>query len=1420
MKANTDSLRRVVGRTSEFGVQPDPPRGLKFADGKLSWEKPRNTKGLTHFNIYANTESNLVRRVPAGQLELQDNLTADRVFVSSFNAASNIQSSPVVLQQAVAPVATGGGTVQPLIGEVTDVTAADPVPVVVDGQTLASITMTAKAPAGSQFGTGDTEFAGVQAMIAFPTLTSDHGWQRPVGLAAGALFTFDLIVPYPAVAESWTIYLRARSETYVNALILSGTSTTPNAVVAMVPVSGSGGTQPLIGEVTDVSAAAPVPIVVDGQTVAKITITATAPVTAQFGVGVTEFAGVQSMLATPTQVYDQGWQRPAGIAAGAVFTFDLVLPYPAASESWTIYLRARSELYTNALILSGASTTPNVVVAMAPLSLTAAPNVTLYSAGTNDGNGTFTAAMYWEPTSKQELLVDWGCLAPTDRSNWSGVEIWIKTPNGLGGYDYTQATGRLGIDAFTESPAGSSDFVRYDVIRIEPAFIPVPPESWSFIAVSAAADANKTLNRTAGVVTGPTVTLTTLAKTDFVTGFAASVAYENTEAGDQLYRISGSWTNPSPFRYKGVRIVMRTSSGDVPLADEFEGSTSFLTDPFAVPSTSTAATIYAVPVFGDGSIGVIGGTTPFVALTIARQAGTTGAEYAPLVTSFVCGTPTYGINGAGQQTLFIPVTWTRPTTETFGGIILKMIRSSVHYTLSGVEPNSPNRIEINDFPSAVEVVTVYALSVDTNNRSNTYQTTGANITPSASVTLPVPTRVPTGSGFSVTYTYNKLTTGQTVLEITPVFTAPTSAQFAWFDFWGKREDGLWYPLGSPDQGGLPGMATVHQLPAISFTWDFALIPNDINGKDRDGNATSNPASPPSGTLTTTKLIDPLKTNSPLGQVTSYSVQYQYTAPDANGAQQLLLNPVFTPPTDPTWAYVDFWAKREDGVWYQLGSPGAGTAFVGAIPGPGVATIAQLPAVTFTWTFAFVSRNANNQDLAGNYSLVPGTWPSGTPTTTLSIAPPGVGAVGVERTSNVVFNTTFNGGVNPQLSYPARADGTQQLLVSVKLDLPTTDPSWGGFDLVTVTEDVSTGLIDTSSVPFKSPRLTGIKTEDGSFNLNIPASLARVALFAVSFDKTGRRNTINYTELGLGGTLTPRKDFAFGSASGVFDPRKYDPATTSILSVVGSVLKLSSGSVENTNLLHTGTNRIIIVDADILDLAGGKLNAGSVSTAKLDTTEIQVGGGGGRPGVFNVYGSGGTNIGFIGVSGADEGGWFKTGGFGGTSFATAVVKATSSGVTINGASLVLNLNGVTTTIANSSAASDFAGLTVKHNSSPAEMGIFRFGFRCISPNGAQVAHLLGTNDYGIFQLYDSGSRNSIDLFGDDGEITLWNPTAFSTTITLTGTTGAISASGNVTIGGQLRLGGSISAGSPASAATKKIPVYDSAGTFLNYLYLYP
>lgn len=103
--------QRDLSRTSaavrqslvKFSQRPNQPRGIRFSGGVLQWEAPQDSEQVTHYRIYANTEANLVREVPVGQLFLNDNLTATQVFVSAFNRNSGLESIKVLLSSSLTP---------------------------------------------------------------------------------------------------------------------------------------------------------------------------------------------------------------------------------------------------------------------------------------------------------------------------------------------------------------------------------------------------------------------------------------------------------------------------------------------------------------------------------------------------------------------------------------------------------------------------------------------------------------------------------------------------------------------------------------------------------------------------------------------------------------------------------------------------------------------------------------------------------------------------------------------------------------------------------------------------------------------------------------------------------------------------------------------------------------------------------------------------------------------------------------------------------------------------------------------------------------------------------------------------------------------------------------------------------------------
>ena len=139
--------------------------------------------------------------------------------------------------------------------------------------------------------------------------------------------------------------------------------------------------------------------------------------------------------------------------------------------------------------------------------LGAVGDVMAFNAGTYDEDTEqWTAAMSWDPL-KRFMLIDWGCLLPANRTNWSGVQIVIKNPRDGGGFDYVPATGIIGRDWF--QPSGAGTMSHYDSIAIELRFVPDPPEQWDFIAVSFDRGGNPKLDGS-GNPTGPTITLQTL----------------------------------------------------------------------------------------------------------------------------------------------------------------------------------------------------------------------------------------------------------------------------------------------------------------------------------------------------------------------------------------------------------------------------------------------------------------------------------------------------------------------------------------------------------------------------------------------------------------------------------------------------------------------------------------------------------------------------------------------------------------------------------------------------------------------------------------------------------------------------------------------------------------------------------------------
>ncbi|MGQ9677442.1 MAG: hypothetical protein ACUVX1_17405, partial [Chloroflexota bacterium] len=454
-----------------------------------------------------------------------------------------------------------------------------------------------------------------------------------------------------------------------------------------------------------------------GDILAEIVLAYTAP--DPLGEPPADFQGVNTYVRTPDdRVQELGWQFYSGDPGGDG-EVRLRLPYPAQAETWRFYLAARSEVIENKLDLEA---TPSIDVNVPADPFTGnAPDVPLFWAGISNGDGTFTREMYWD-SRREKLLIDWAAVRPEQTVDWSGLKVYIRTPDGQGGYVYFEATGLYGPEAFEER---QGTYVLYQQIAVEPESIPDPPQQWRFIAVSYDREGHRNEDAS-GNPTGPAIDLTTLPKADDPLNFTAAVEYATSEAGDQTFRFWGSWQNPPMPRYKGVRVVARWAGPpevDVVLALEQEGSSSFRTDSWTVQPGARAVTLYAQAIYGDESLKPITPSTPHVDLIVEPQTGPAGREYAPLVSAFTASV-IEATNEAGVQLYGFSGSWTNPTDRSkFRGVKLVARPSGGDGTTDRIlaietEGATNFRTDLWPKPQTAETWTIYAVSLDANNRAN------------------------------------------------------------------------------------------------------------------------------------------------------------------------------------------------------------------------------------------------------------------------------------------------------------------------------------------------------------------------------------------------------------------------------------------------------------------------------------------------------------------------------------------------------------------------------------------------------------------------------------------------------------------------------------------------------------------------------
>jgi hypothetical protein len=366
-------------------------------------------------------------------------------------------------------------------------------------------------------------------------------------------------------------------------------------------------------------------------------------------------------------------------------------------------------------------------------------------------------------------------------------------------------------------------------------------------------------------------------------------------------------------------------------------------------------------------------------------------------------------------------------------------------------------------------------------------------------------------------------------------------------------------------------------------------------------------------------------------------------------------------------------------------------------------------------------------------------------------------------------------------------------------------TWGGVELRVY--DGATLLSSVAATP--SPI---------SLNIPNPAAATTVTARLVSFDVNNRTNSE------VAGT--PQNTLNIGSATGTLDLRKYLPASSDLFAITGGKIvvaanqitetAIASGSISTPKLQANAiTSNEIAANAVVAGkiatnaVTATTILANAVTTAKLDATEISVGGGGSKPGKFGVYNASGSQIGFIGVESGNEGGWLKTLSVGGTSYNTGMVRADGSGnVTINGATLTLNLNSTVAEIANGAAFGYNNGLRVYSTTSGQESPVM------IAPGVIQIGNTLTTGTK-FFLNGSFGANTSMNVY-DSNAAERVRLTAFTSGAILrlygSSTSFATYASDSVA----LLSGGSFSVGSATGVTSTTSPLTSISVSTASYV----
>lgn len=460
-----------------------------------------------------------------------------------------------------------------------------------------------------------------------------------------------------------------------------------------------------------------------------------------------------------------------------------------------------------------------------------------------------------------------------------------------------------------------------------------------------------------------------------------------------------------------------------------------------------------------------------------------------------------------------------------------------------------------------------------------------------------------------------------------------------------------------------------------------------------------------------------------------------------------------PPVGTTETFGGITMVLDDGVTKKtLGSIGVGST------AQYTSTLMTFPPGTTNYTMWLVSYDAMGQ----SNPIVPGTTPNVTFSVTRNIGP-----AGTEYAADVLSD-----GVHPFVTAVpvAAADGTAMLEVTGYWT-PPNDPQFGGAEVVI---DKGDGLGPIWTVPGLAGRISPVQAF-----VPQPSTVQSWIFYLRSIDINGNRNTVVPA-------TTPHVTISVGNTAG----------------------QLNLGKALNTSFSNE------------FQILAGALHINQLSANTIVTGQLQVGGGGNKVSEFKIFDALGLSlIGWIGddtLNSGFVGGWMKQFRIGGANPASAPFVADSSGNvsmpasaltagtitaaisvtagTFTGSTLVLNLNGITTSINNA---------------------IFSPTGRAAGFNCASGSFECGVDYLGLFSINGSGGFAQIGVTTGGGGVSLESNSASNQNILIDTATGSARILINsvlvINSSGAFVGTGGVNCGRFAGIAGRAFNPYDAGGT---------